>query len=147
MSVELLLFVLRVVSALLLFSLVTVLFLALWRDHRQTIEHIQSTRRIYGQLISVEEKDGHLLPLDETYALLPVTSLGRAPTNTIMIDDSFASSEHARVVLRDGHWWLEDRQSRNGTLLNGRPVSQPVIMTQGDVIGVGQKRFRLDLFG
>jgi FHA domain. len=47
--------------------------------------------------------------------------------------------------MRNGQWWLEDRKSRNGTTLNGMPVTQSVIVTDGDIIGIGKMRFRLDL--
>ena len=47
--------------------------------------------------------------------------------------------------MRNGQWWLEDRASRNGTLLNGVPVQQPVIVTDGDVIGIGNYHFRLEM--
>jgi pSer/pThr/pTyr-binding forkhead associated (FHA) protein len=48
-------------------------------------------------------------------------------------------------MLRNGVWWLEDRQSRNGTRLNGIEVEQPVIVTDSDIIHIGTKHFRLNL--
>lgn len=145
MSVELILLLLRIVSASLLIGLLMALFVVLWRDYQSTVSQLQANRRSYGQLIALQEIDGSYVILGEVYPLLPLTSLGRAPTNTIVINDGFASSEHALVVLRNGQWWLEDRQSRNGTTLNDMVVTQPMIMTDGDVIGIGQKRFRLEL--
>lgn len=81
----------------------------------------------------------------EDYPLLPLTSLGRSPTNTIPINDTFASSEHALVAMRNGQWWIEDRKSRNGTLLNDLPVTEPIVITHGDIIGIGTMKFRLEL--
>src|SRR5215470_10486813 len=80
-----------------------------------------------------------------TFPLLPLTSLGRAPTNTITLNDTFASGEHALVTLRGGQWWLEDRGSSNGTLLNGYRIEEPVVISTGDVIGVGQVELKLEL--
>ena len=37
------------------------------------------------------------------------------------ISDPYASGEHSLVAWRSGQWWLEDRDSRNGTLLNAFP--------------------------
>lgn len=145
MSIDIVLFVLRVISAALLLSILGAVFLALWRDYQSTIKKLQSTRRKHGQLIALQAIDGRYVVLGETYPLLPITSIGRAPTNTIVVKDSFASNEHAQVVLRNGQWWLEDRRSRNGTTLNEIPIGQPVIMTDGDIIGIGSKRFRLEL--
>lgn len=93
----------------------------------------------------LREIDGRLMLTGETYPLLPLTSLGRSPTNTIPISDSFASSEHALVAMRNGQWWIEDRKSRNGTLLNDLPVTEATVITHGDVISIGNMKFRLEL--
>ena len=45
--------------------------------------------------------------------------IGRAPASEITIDDRYASGRHARVYDRDGHVYLEDMNSTNGTYLNG----------------------------
>jgi pSer/pThr/pTyr-binding forkhead associated (FHA) protein len=81
----------------------------------------------------------------EQFPLRPLTSIGRSPTNSIVITDNFASSEHALISLRDGRWWLEDRNSRNGTLLNEEPISGSVIITDGDIISIGTTHLRLTL--
>ena len=81
----------------------------------------------------------------QTYPLLPLTSLGRSPTNTIPITDDYASGEHALVALRNGQWWLEDRKSRNGTVINGMPITQAVVITDGDIIGIGSVFYKLEL--
>jgi pSer/pThr/pTyr-binding forkhead associated (FHA) protein len=96
-------------------------------------------------MIEMREIDHALVVTGQTYPLLPLTSLGRAPTNSIPIPDDFASGEHCLLALRSGQWWLEDRQSKNGTTINGVPVTQPLIITDGDVIGIGSTRFRLEL--
>ncbi|NJL56591.1 FHA domain-containing protein [bacterium] len=119
--------------------------LLILREYRQAQAQVESERRVYGRLISLQEIDGVLLADGELFPLLPVTRLGRSASNNVVINDSYASSDHAVLTLRDGQWWLEDRQSRNGTTLNDVLVTQPVIMTDGDVIGIGRKRYRLDL--
>lgn len=145
MTLESALFALRMLSALLLLAILGLLFIFLWRDFRGTAELLSSSRRPYGRLAAVEVIDGAVVRTGESYPLLALTSMGRAPSNTIRIDDTFASAEHAVIVLRSGQWWLEDRASRNGTLLNDMPISQPVIITSGDIVAVGRKHFRLEL--
>jgi hypothetical protein len=145
LSTEVILFLLRLVSGLLLVTLLIALFVVILRDYRSTVIQVEASHRTYGQLIGFREIDGKLILTGENYPLLPLTSLGRSPTNTITINDSFASSEHALVALRSGQWWLEDRHSRNGTMLNNMPISQPVVITQGDIIGIGKLSFRLEL--
>ncbi|MBL8164312.1 MAG: FHA domain-containing protein, partial [Anaerolineae bacterium] len=138
-------FVLRVASGLLLLCLLGVILVHLWRDYQRVASQIEAHRRTYGSLVAMREVDGQFLKTGEIHPLLPITSLGRSPTNSVKIDDSFASSEHAVVILRSGQWWLEDRQSRNGTLLNDIPVTQPMVITHGDIIGIGNLKLRLEI--
>jgi hypothetical protein len=145
MTTEVILFILRLVSAALLITLLVVLLIVMWREYNQAANHLVSRKRSYGHLTVLREIDGQYMATGEDYPLLPSTSLGRSATNTIPINDTFASSEHALVTLRDGQWWLEDRRSRNGTMLNDMPVMQPVVITHGDIIGVGHIKFRLEL--
>jgi hypothetical protein len=144
-STDLVLFLLRVVSGLALIALLVALFIILWREYRATAYDVEARRRTYGRLIAIHEIDGQYMISGETYPLLPITTIGRSPTNSITIDDTFASSEHAIVTMRDGQWWLEDRRSRNGTLLNDIPVTEPMVITHGDIIGVGSVHLRLEL--
>ncbi len=145
MSTEIALFLLRVVSGLLLLSFVIALFVILWRDYHAALEQVTASRRTYGQLVELRRVDGKLVLTGETYPLLSVTSLGRSPTNSITVEDSFASSEHALVVMRNNQWWLEDRRSRNGTTLNDMHIAQPVVITHGDIIGIGNLAYRMEL--
>lgn len=117
----------------------------MWRDYKSVADKVESSRRVYGQIIQLDTQDGQPLAASVSYPLLALTTMGRSPTNTIPIDDTFASSEHANIVLRNGQWWLEDRHSRNGTMLNGIPVNQPVIITDGDIIGIGRVRLRVEI--
>lgn len=145
MTNEVLLLLLRIASSAILIMLLGALFVLILRDYRSAANQIEANRRSYGRLIELHEVNGTYLPTGEFYPLLPLTSLGRSPTNTIALQDSFASGEHAVVALRGGQWWLEDRQSRNGTTLNEELIHQPVVITNGDIVGIGTIRFRLEL--
>jgi hypothetical protein len=66
-------------------------------------------------------------------------TLGRASGCSISFpNDTFVSQVHARMLERDGQLWLEDLGSTNGTLLNGRPVSESVRVRKGDQLQLGQ---------
>jgi hypothetical protein len=144
-EVDVILFLLRVLSAALLLVIVGALFWFIWRDYRTTLSQMTANRRAYGNLAAMHEVDGNYVLIGDIYPLLPLTSLGRSPTNTIQVDDNFASSEHALIARRNGQWWLEDRSSRNGTTLNGNLVTRAVVITSGDIIGIGNLRYRVDL--
>lgn len=145
MSIDIILFVLRVVSGLLLVGLLTTILVILWRDYRSAAVVVQVNRRVHGQLVALTKIEDIYAETGTTHPLLPITTIGRAPTNDIVISDNFASSEHALIMLRNGQWWLEDKGSRNGTMLNGDPITAPIIITNGDIISIGSTSYRLVL--
>lgn len=79
-----------------------------------------------------------------SYPLDAVTTLGRDLTNTVVVDDPFASTEHAVLTFRGRVWYVEDRGSTNGTFVNGLQVAGPTAMGFGDQLQIGEVRFRLD---
>jgi hypothetical protein len=64
-------------------------------------------------------------------------TIGRLPENVVSLPDERLSREHARLEFREGHFWLRDLGSTNGTTLNGNLVSNPVIVSNGDTIELG----------
>ena len=69
-------------------------------------------------------------------------TLGRSASNTVVLDDEFVSSHHARVYTdpATGRWAIEDLGSTNGTLVNGMPVQRRGL-TDGDRITLGVTEF------
>ena len=141
-TLSLVLFIFRVLAGLLLLGFVIMLVVLLWRDQRTLVRELEQRQRRRGQLVVVKAEG---IETGTSYPLLPLTSIGRAPTNTITLDDTFASSEHALFTLRGGQWWLEDRGSSNGTLLNGYRIEEPTVISTGDVVGVGQVELKVEL--
>ncbi|MBK8134561.1 MAG: FHA domain-containing protein [Anaerolineae bacterium] len=144
METAVVLFILRLVSAITLIAFMGALFWLVLRDFRSAVNQTTSQRRSYGQLVAMFEADGKLIKTGQSFPLLPLTSFGRSPTNTVPIEDNFASGEHAILTRRSDQWWLEDRRSRNGTTLNGIAFEKAVIVTNGDVIGIGKMRYRVE---
>ncbi len=67
------------------------------------------------------------------------TLVGRADYATVRLGDPMISNEHA-VLAFDGHWWLRDLGSRNGTTLNDARIAagERHRLAPGDVVGFGQ---------
>ncbi|MCA9522272.1 MAG: FHA domain-containing protein [Myxococcales bacterium] len=65
-----------------------------------------------------------------------VTRIGRAPDNTLVLQDTVSSRYHARIVKRGAEYHIEDLGSLNGTLVNSRPVHHSKL-EDGDVIVIG----------
>ncbi|MER0481205.1 FHA domain-containing protein [Streptomyces sp. Edi2] len=66
-------------------------------------------------------------------------SLGRAHDSTIVLDDDYASSRHARIYPdRDGQWIVEDLGSTNGTYLDRTRLTTPTPIPLGAPIRIGK---------
>ncbi|WP_436737808.1 FHA domain-containing protein FhaB/FipA [Streptomyces sp. BBFR102] len=66
-------------------------------------------------------------------------SLGRAHDSTIVLDDDYASSRHARIYPdRDGKWIVEDLGSTNGTYLDRTRLTTPTPIPLGAPIRIGK---------
>ncbi len=71
-------------------------------------------------------------------------SLGRASANTIVLDSPKVSRRHALIHLQNiGELWLIDFGSSNGTFLNKRRIHQPIRLSDGDQITIGDQVFKL----
>jgi pSer/pThr/pTyr-binding forkhead associated (FHA) protein len=139
---DVLLLILRLVAGALLLLFMAAVLVMLWRDFQAAALALGEPGRQRGRLVVVR---GEGVRVGTAFTLLPLTSLGRAPTNTIVLNDTFCSQEHAWIMRRDGQWWLEDRGSSNGTRLNGERISEPVVLSSGDVIGIGRLELRFEL--
>ena len=142
---DILLFLVRMLFSAALYLFLGAVLWLLWRDVKSATRHqvMLNVRERPAQLRVLRGYDG----LDEgtVVKLVPFTTLGRAESNTIAINDPYASGDHALLAWRSGQWWLEDRDSRNGTLLNDIAVEEPLVISHGDVIGIGQARFKFEL--
>lgn len=99
----------------------------------------QSHRRGASRLIITEGPlAGSTVPLSPTSI-----SIGRSPSCTLVLEDSYASSRHARIFPKDGTWWLEDLGSTNGTTLAGHPVHGTVELSMGVPVRIGQTTLEL----
>ncbi len=140
---DILLLALRLLLAILLYAFLAAVLLMLWRDLRQATTSREAARP-GGRLILLHTED-EALAEGTTFPLQPITSIGRSPSNTLPIPDTYASAQHTLLTWREGQWWLEDQGSRNGTLLNGMRINSPTVVSSGDVIGVGRTQLKLEL--
>ena len=72
--------------------------------------------------------------------------IGRQADNQLVLRDNRASRQHARIVVEDGHYVLEDLASRHGIWVNGSRVSRHVLRS-GDRIDLGvQDSYQVSFF-
>jgi hypothetical protein len=65
-------------------------------------------------------------------------TLGRANDATLVLNDDYASSRHARIFPQDGQWIVEDLGSTNGTYLDRQKVTRPTPVPIGVPIRIGK---------
>jgi hypothetical protein len=100
---------------------------------------------------SAAQAAAHLVLLDQFetgYApghRFPVRSgaaIGRRDGVAIQLNDTFVSSEHARLFINDGRWWIADLGSTNGTFVNNVRIDRPTILTPGVEVKFGRIRMQ-----
>jgi len=113
------------------------------------LEHIQQNVRFLDvpaageadaaaptRLLIRAEGDGEVV-----HVLGRKTSIGRTPDNDVQIDTKFVSRHHAVILAGPAQAIIEDLNSTNGVLVNGRRVTRQSLK-DGDAITVGKTQFR-----
>jgi len=90
-----------------------------------------------GKLVYVDT----ILDLDGRDAVI----LGRHREADLPISDGNASRQHCKVFRAEGSWFIQDLDSANGTLLNGRPVHGREALHHEDIIAIGASRVQVQL--
>lgn len=74
----------------------------------------------------------------------PEYFLGRLPSSAILSTNDSVSRQHARLVFYQDQWFVEDLGSRNGTLLDGQPITS-TILGDGQILKTGDHIFAFTL--
>ena len=106
----------------------------------------ENTETDSGRLVVINSSSPDL-QYGDTFLIDRDIVLGRAGGSNIVIKDTFASGQHARLFVRKGQYWLEDMGSTNGTFVNEVQVKQPVVLADGDKIRVGSVTFQFVRWG
>jgi predicted component of type VI protein secretion system len=76
---------------------------------------------------------GKTFPLEQEEVFM-----GRDLANDITVSDPEVSRRHARFIMQEENFLVEDLGSTNGTFLNGERISTPQQLRPGDVITLGE---------
>lgn len=68
---------------------------------------------------------------------------GRSSDMDIFLEDTFVSAKHVLFEVNDEGLWVEDLRSTNGTLVNGRSIHEPTLLSVGDRVSVGDTIFQV----
>lgn len=72
----------------------------------------------------------------------PVT-IGRSSDSSLVIRDDYTSTHHARLMLWNDDWMIQDLDSTNGTFLAGKRIAVPTPVPLGTTVKIGATSFEL----
>ena len=133
------------------FGFLALLYLFLFNLVRAIGRDLQSARAVPAPAAE-PNAPGHLILVggaldgfegNATFALAPDTLIGRSADCQVSLPSSLVSTQHARLRLDDGVWFLSDLGSTNGTTVNRRAVRREQRLEYGDLIQVGDLQLRL----
>lgn len=85
----------------------------------------------------------------DVFRLMPgrTVTIGRSPTNQIVIKEDQASRQHAEIFMSEGKWTVRDLNSRNGTAIGTERIINDHTLIPGDIIWIAgtQMAFVTDL--
>lgn len=136
------LLVLRLVMAIALYAFLGWAILTLWRDIKHQSEFIAARQIPRMKLIRDIDEEKKVYEFK-----VPELVIGRDQRCDLRLEESTVSAEHARLSYHNGNWWVEDLQSRNGTLLNLELITTSTVVTSGDELQIGQVLLRIEISG
>jgi pSer/pThr/pTyr-binding forkhead associated (FHA) protein len=143
---------LDIIILLLRVAVVLLLYFFLWQVLRFVMRDLRGggqpsgdgvANSPYGQLVVLRAGQSGVAA-GKVFPLGPSNVIGRSLENCeIALNDSFLSSQHARLELQGDAWVLEDLKSTNGTFINDIEVRNATLVEEGDIIRVGRVEMRL----
>ena len=146
LQLDVFLLILRLLFIVLLYLFLMQVVIAITRDLKVASTSTASENSgapVLGHLVVIGGSS--TLAPGTRFNLMPETSIGRGPANTIQLTDSFISGVHTELRFRNNHWHVIDANSRNGTYINNQKVEpgKPLIAKPGDTIQIGFIQFQL----
>jgi len=138
-----LLFAARWAIIALFYVVLLVLLVGVYREATARVGQKEAEAAVtYGRLRVIHPGGDPRVAAGTIFNLKTETSLGAGQDNDIVLGDSFVSAHHLQLRWDGAVWWLEDLNSKNGTLVNrqpwapGRrqPLPRAAVITVGEVV-------------
>ena len=106
-----------------------------------------STKKASGSNIRglevLTSMDEAKLKVGSVIPMATAITLGRKENNTVVLNDRFVSSYHAKIYLKNREYYLEDLQSTNGTYVNENKIEGNIRLNVNDIIRFGSTAFKV----
>jgi chromosome segregation ATPase len=113
-----------------------------------SIERLGASTAVPGAAAAAVECSAELSRMDgehkTSHPLVRRTRIGRAPGCELQINSSSVSRQHALVLMGPRDVIIEDLNSTNGVIVNGRKVSK-ALLNDGDMVMIGEAQFRFSM--
>lgn len=118
---------------------IALIYIFVWQIARAIAAHLGSgqakSRRKPGAGLVIVRSDSQA---GTDLTIKDALVLGRSSEADFVLDDAYASEFHVRFLNQGGHVVLHDLGSTNGTYVNGRRVTTPIDLNQGDAVQIGK---------
>ncbi len=71
-------------------------------------------------------------------------TIGRVQGNDVILPKGNVSKRHSRIVVKDGKFIIVDLKSTNGTYVNGRKITSPLVIKASDRVYIGDFILHID---
>ena len=131
--------------ALLKYGFLILLWIFIWLAVRSLRKDIETFSPRPSRARRRREREAHKAKAETPQAAAPRPHRQPSASNTVVLDDEFVSSHHARVYrdTRSGQWAIEDLNSTNGTVVNQQRISRPTILPARIPVRIGATTFEL----
>ena len=110
-------------------------------ETEEEIDKEPEEEKVYPTLTFTGLNNGEfkILPLKES------VTLGRRLENDLIFSDTTISGVHCEITVEEDKIYLEDRDSTNGTFLNGTRITEKTEIHKGDILALGQMELRIGI--
>jgi pSer/pThr/pTyr-binding forkhead associated (FHA) protein len=144
MNWNMILFITKWATIGLFYSVLLVLLFGVYREMSRDVRKGKTYQTTpFGRLRVISVGDDHRIPPGSILDLQAENRLGAEKDNDIVLRDSYVSGYHAHLRWDGKAWWLEDLNSKNGTLVNNQRCSPqtPHPLSNGSTLTIGDMEF------
>ncbi|MCA9070622.1 MAG: FHA domain-containing protein [Planctomycetaceae bacterium] len=113
-------------------------------DQTSTLTHSRPELKRIGLLTTVTSPASIPQRIRPFRIQLPETIIGRDADSHLVLNDSSVSRKHARILVQNNEFYLEDLGSSNGTHVDDVPILFSVLKS-GDLVQMGKLAFWFDV--